>query len=381
MLHGTIVIISQEKCFVNTYFEKKEKCFGKDFLSGIYSVIEMCYTEYVNKEAEGEIKMYDILAFGEMLIDFTPVGISEAGNPLFERNPGGGPANMICAAAKMGASTAFIGKVGSDPFGQALRETLEKNGVEATGLILDSEYPTTLAFVHLSENGERSFSFYRHGGADTMYDPSEIPLTALDNSRYFFCSSVMMAEGPSRQSSFALLESAHEKGIPVVFDPNLRPNLWAQAEEMRKVVLQALPYADIVKVSEEEAQFLTEMDATEPAAEMLLRTYSPSLLLVTCGSRGCLAYCRGRQRHYPGFAVQAVDTTAAGDTFTGAFLAKLAASGKDLVTLCLDDLDPMVTAANAAGALTTTRKGSISALPRGEEVDQFLREHHSCNLC
>ena len=318
--------------------------------------------------------MYDIAVLGELLIDFTPVGLSPNGNPIFERNPGGGPANMACAAAKLGAHTAFLGKVGDDPFGRALKETLEKNGVCAERLLLSREHPTTLAFVHLDEKGDRSFSFYRRGGADTMLSPGEIDPAVLDECRYFFCSSVMMAEGPSRETSFYLLEEAKRRGRTVVFDPNLRPNLWDSAEEMKEQVLRALPYAGILKVSEEEAFFLTGTKNVEAAANALLSRYAPALLCITLGAEGSFACTRKYRLRHPAFPVRAADTTAAGDSFTGGLLAAILETGKEVAELGEEELSRALRAANAVGALTASRKGSISALPAREEVAELLAQ-------
>ncbi len=315
---------------------------------------------------------YDLAVLGELLIDFTPVGLSENGNPIFERNPGGGPANMACAAAKLGAKTAFLGKVGDDPFGRALKETLTKTGVDASRLLLSKEHPTTLAFVHLAEDGDRSFSFYRHGGADTMLTPAEVDLSLLDGSLCFFCSSVLMAEGPSRGTSFFLLEEAKKRGCTVIFDPNLRPSLWADQAEMKAQVLRALPYAGILKVSEEEALFLTGAPAVEEAAGLLYSRYSPALLCVTLGSEGSLALAPQGTIRTPGFTVRAADTTAAGDSFTGALAAAILAAGKPVSHLTREELSAALRTANAAGALTAARKGSICALPSREEVENLL---------
>ena len=317
--------------------------------------------------------MFDVLSLGEMLIDFTPVGISENGNPIFERNPGGGPANMACAAAKMGAKTAFLGKVGKDAFGTALKETLDKNGVNSDRLILSPEYPTTLAFVHLDADGDRSFSFYRHNGADTMLSFSEVDCAVLDDCRFFFCSSVLMAEGPSRRTSFALMEEAKKRGVSTVFDPNLRPNLWEDTEEMKQQVLSAMRLADILKLSEEEAAFLTGMEDPEQAAEFLMREYPAKLLLITLGKNGSISFTRHLRLRHPGFPVKAVDTTAAGDSFTGGLLAALSQIEKEVEKLSEQELNRAIRFANAVGALTTTKKGSISVLPTCAEVETLLR--------
>ena len=315
------------------------------------------------------VEKFGVAALGELLIDFTPLGISPNGNPIFERNPGGGPANMACAAARLGAKTAFVGKVGADNFGRALRETLEKNGVDARWLRMSQECPTTLAFVHLDGKGDRSFSFYRHGGADTMIGWDDVDPAVLDCCQYFFCSSVLMAEGPSRETSFRMMETARERGVPVVFDPNLRFSLWSSPEEVRRVVLRALPLADIVKVSGEEAVFLAGEERLEGAVQKLRREYRFQALLVTLGAEGCRAYAGDLEIAMPAHPVEAVDTTAAGDSFTGGFLAALLESGKTVSELTREEFWEIIRTANITGGLTASRKGSISALPTRQEVE------------
>ena len=320
--------------------------------------------------------MFDVVSLGEMLIDFTPVGISANGNPVFEQNPGGGPANMACAAAKLGAEVAFLGKVGQDAFGTALKETLNRNRVNSDHLILSPEYPTTLAFVHLDASGDRSFSFYRHNGADTMLDLSEVDCSILSQCRFFFCSSVLMAEGPSRRTSFALLSEAKKCGACTVFDPNLRPNLWKSTDDMKEQVLQAMKQADILKLSEEEAAFLTGQTDPDQAAAMLMNHFSVQLLLITLGSRGSMGFTRHNTRlRHEGFPVKTVDTTAAGDSFTGGLLAELARTAKDVGDLSDEELEASIRFANAVGALTTAKKGSISVLPSRQEVLTLLKKY------
>jgi fructokinase len=315
---------------------------------------------------------FDLVSLGELLIDFTPMGISESNNPIFERNPGGGPANLACAAAKLGADTAFIGKVGNDIFGRALKQILSDNHVNTKGLLLSNTYKTTLSFVQLDDSGERSFSFYRKNGADTMLRFEEIDLSILDNCKYFFCSSVLMAEGDSRETSFAMIEAARKRNSTVVFDPNLRLNLWENAELAKKYILKALPLADIVKVSEEELLFLTGEANIEKAAARLTSECQFQALLVTLGAKGCYAVTGAGDFYTPGFAVNTADTTAAGDSFTGGFLYKLIQSGKHISSCSREELMESVRFANAVGALTTTRKGAISALPGKTEVEQLL---------
>ncbi|HIW74554.1 MAG TPA: carbohydrate kinase [Firmicutes bacterium] len=324
--------------------------------------------------------MAELVSLGELLVDFTPCGKSGNGNPLFERNPGGGPANLACAAARLGADTAFLGKVGDDVFGRALREILQANGVNTDGLRLSGEHPTTLAFVHLAEDGDRSFSFYRHGGADTMLTPEELDRQAIESARVFFFSSVLMAEGPSREASFAAARLAREAGAVVAFDPNLRLNLWDNPEDARECILCAIPYADLLKVSEEELVFLTGESDPEKGARLLSERFRLNVVLTTLGPKGCLACARSPETgettvlRVGGFPAETVDTTGAGDSFTGGFLSRLLRRGGD-ATVYARDREAFLADlryANAVGSLTTTKKGGIPALPSPDEVEAYL---------
>jgi sugar/nucleoside kinase (ribokinase family) len=320
--------------------------------------------------------MYDLVSLGELLIDFTPMGISEQGNPCFERNPGGGPANMACAAARFGAKVSLITKVGDDMFGQALKKLVEEQGVGVENVILSPDYKTTLAFVQLDSNGERSFSFYRRNGADTMLHMEEIDLSTIDHAKYFFLSSVLMAEGSSREASFELVNYAKSKGLTIVFDPNLRFNLWGSREELRACVYRTFIYSDIVKVSEEELAFLANGEEINDAARRLMAEYKLKLLLITLGADGCLVYTPENHFHVEGFRIDnPVDTTAAGDSFTGGFVSRLVKNGKHVKELTMEEITEAVRFANSVGALTITKKGAISALPTYEEVQEFLSSH------
>jgi len=315
---------------------------------------------------------FDVVSFGELLVDFTPVGISENGNPVFERNPGGGTANVACAAAKLGAGTAFIGKVGNDIFGNALRGILNRGKVNTDALLLSDTYKTTLAFVQLDSSGDRSFSFYRKNGADTMLEFDEIPLSVLGGCRYFFCSSVMMAEGESRGTSFRIMKEARKRGIPVMFDVNLRLNLWESAALAKKYIEEALCLTDILKVSEEELFFLSDGADVSEAAAKLNSQYNFKALLVTLGPKGCFAKVNSYDIYEPAVQIKVKDTTAAGDSFCGAFLYGLVTAGKDISLCSRGEIIKILRFANTAGALTTTRKGAISALPELCEVEEHL---------
>lgn len=316
--------------------------------------------------------MWDLVSLGELLIDFTPSGTSANGNPLFERNPGGGPGNMACAAAKLGARTAFIGQVGDDAFGRTLRDVVQKNGVDVSRLRLSPDYQTSLAFVHLDEHGDRSFSFYRRHGADTMLEAAPEDYALIDDCRAFFYSSVLMTAEPARTASFRLAEYAHRRGVTTVFDPNLRLNLWDSAAHARDCILRAMPYADIVKVSEEELVFLTGENDLEKAAAALRNRFAMKALLVTLGPAGCIAYV-GKDRYtQPAADVETIDTTGAGDSFTGGFLYCLLQGKADVTERTAAEIQDMLAFANAVGGLTTTQKGGIPALPSYNDVLNLL---------
>ena len=318
--------------------------------------------------------MYDLVSLGELLIDFTPLGVSANGNPIFERNPGGGPANMACAAAKLGAKVAFAGKVGNDMFGTALKKFLGEQGVDTQALLLSDHHKTTLAFVQLDENGDRSFSFYRKNGADTMIEFSELPASVLD-TKYFFCSSVLMAEGTSRKASFDALEAARAHGNTVVFDPNLRFNLWESWEELKACVLRAIFHADIAKLAEDELTFLYETEDIDVAAKRCMDSCPHcKALLVTRGAKGCIAFVNGKRYEQGAYPIKAVDTTGAGDSFTGGFVAALLQTGKAIEDCTEEEVRYLLRYANAVGSLTASRKGSICALPTPEEVEKALKE-------
>ena len=313
--------------------------------------------------------MYDVVALGEMLIDFTPVGVSANHNPIFERNPGGAPSNMLCMLAKLGCSAGFIGKVGNDPFGHALKQTLDDNGVSSQGMVLSDEYQTTLAFVHLSETGDRSFSFYRNHTADVMLTPEEVNRGMIDDCRIFHFGSVSMTAEPSRSATFAAAEYAREKGKLISYDPNLRLNLWESAELAKEWILKGVTYANILKLSEEELVFLTGCtDFKQGAQELLDRYENLKVVLISLGGDGALALNRECTVSMTAYPVKVADTTAAGDSFMGGFLYKMLHASSSPEALSQQELLDCLSFANATGSMTTTRKGSIHALPTMEEI-------------
>jgi fructokinase len=307
--------------------------------------------------------MIDVTALGELLIDFTPAGLSNQGNPVFEQNPGGAPANVLAALSKLGCQTAFIGKVGTDQFGQFLKKTLDDVGVSTHGLVMTDTCNTTLAFVHLSPSGDRSFSFYRDPGADLLLEPAELPYQLIEDCEIFHFGSVSMTAEPSRSATLAAVRHAKDQHKLVSFDPNLRLRLWKSPEAAKHEILETMHLADLVKISEEELLFLTGESDLEKGAQYLIDTYRLKLVLITLGPDGAYAHNNLGSARRPTYKVLTIDTTGAGDAFTGGFLYKLLKSGKSPADLTPGDLDEFLDFANAVGSLATTRKGAIPALP------------------
>jgi sugar/nucleoside kinase (ribokinase family) len=318
--------------------------------------------------------MFDVTAVGELLIDFTPAGLSVHSHPLYEQNPGGAPANVLACLSRLGHKTAFIGKVGDDIFGKSLAGVLSDAGIDCRALTTTDQCHTTLAFVHLNEQGDRSFSFYRNPGADIMLTPADIPSDLIDQTRIFHFGSVSMTADPARSATLAAVYKAVSAGCLISYDPNLRLMLWPTAEEARTTILAAMPSVDMLKISEEELLFLTgETDLAAGAAWFFAR-YGISLVLITLGPRGAFAATRHAAAVHPAYAVHTIDTTGAGDAFTGAFLDRLLRGGGALADLSEDDLKHYLAFANAAGSLATTKTGAIPAMPALDEIEDCLKD-------
>lgn len=315
--------------------------------------------------------MFEVVSIGEVLIDFTPINEREV--PSFQQNAGGAPANVVVASALMGKRTAFVGKVGNDPFGDFLRKTLTVKGVETRGLCVTDEFHTTLTFVHLTDFGERSFSFLRNPSADVMLTTSDLTMDVIEHSKIFHFGSVSLTADPSRTATFDAVRAAKNAGAIISFDPNIRLSLWEDAQTARSQIDIGLEFADIVKMSEEELSFLTGKKSIEKGIADLRMKHQPALYLVTKGSEGCEYFALHQQGSVPSFSVSSRDTTGAGDAFMGTFIAALLDIGKEIAELTADELYGAVQVANASGALTTTKLGGIPALPTKKEVDEFLR--------
>ena len=308
----------------------------------------------------------DILTIGEILIDLTQTGRDEKGIPQFAANPGGAPANLAVAAAKLGAQTAFIGKVGDDAFGRYLNEVLRENGVDASGVAVDETYPTTMAVVSVDARGERDFSFYRSANADVMLSADDIPDAALRQAKVVHFGSVSLTADPSRAATLDAVRRAKGMGKTITYDPNYRANLWPDADTAVARMKAPLGLVDILKVSDEELPLLTGT-ADCAAGTAALAEQGVKLIFVTLGPDGVFYRLGEKTGHVPGVRCTVGDTNGAGDTFFGAALSKLCK--EDLAALTPETLEPILAFANKAASITTSRRGAIPAMPTLAEVE------------
>jgi fructokinase len=314
-----------------------------------------------------------VVCLGEALIDFVAdvSGVSLIECPGFRKAAGGAPANVAVGLARLGVPARFLGKVGEDPFGHFLEQMLAEAGVETRWMRFDDEARTGLAFVSLQADGERDFVFYRHPSADMRLRPDEIDPAAFDGARVFHFGSITLIDEPSRSATRAAIDLARARGCTISYDPNLRLPLWPSAATAHREILEAMPVADVVKISDDEAAFL--YGAPERCARSILER-GPRLVIVTLGANGCDYFVAdGGHGHVPGFAVEAIDTTGAGDGFVAGLLAHLPSLGPGRTTpLSESELREVLRFANAVGALTCTQKGAIPALPTRERVAAML---------
>ncbi|WP_427043079.1 carbohydrate kinase [Fusobacterium sp. SB021] len=311
--------------------------------------------------------MYDITALGELLIDFTPCGMSEAGMKIFEQNPGGAPANVLAAAGNFGAKTAFIGKVGKDMHGEFLKETLKKYNIETKGLIMDEKVFTTLAFVSLNEKGERTFSFARKPGADTCLTKEEVNLELIKECKIFHFGSLSLTDNPSKEALLYALEKAKEMNKIISYDPNYRPLLWENRDIAVKEMRDVVKYADIMKISDEETELLTGCKEPEKAASKLIEQ-GVSLVFVTLGSEGSFLKTKDFQIRVKSKKCNVVDTTGAGDAFWGAILYKLAERENSVFQISEKEGAEYLEFANIAAGICVEKRGAIPAMPSLEDV-------------
>ncbi len=313
------------------------------------------------------MKKYDVIALGELLIDFTSSGISEQGNPLFEANPGGAPCNVLAMLNKLGHKTAFIGKVGDDIFGNRLKKVLEEISIETSGLLMDKDIRTTLAFVENDESGDRSFSFYRNPGADMKLRADEVDEQMIRDSRIFHFGTLSMTHETVREATKKALDVAKENGLTISFDPNLRESLWNSLANAKEQVEYGLNYCDILKISDNEIQWYTGAEDYDQGIQILQDNYQIPLILLSMGKDGSRAYYGDKRVEVPGFVREdTIETTGAGDTFFGSCLHFIMEKG--LNELQEEDLKEMLTFANAAASIITTRKGALKVMPSALEV-------------
>jgi fructokinase len=316
---------------------------------------------------------YDVVALGELLIDFTENGLSGQGNPLFEANPGGAPCNVLAMLANLGHQTAFLGKVGNDFFGTQLKEAIEGVGIDAGYLYRDKEVHTTLALVHTFPDGDRDFSFYRNPGADMMLSEEEVPETLIKDTRLFHFGTLSMTHEGVRAATKKALDLAKEAGALISFDPNLRPPLWESLDLAKEQVLYGLKYCDILKISDNEIQWLTGKDDYSEGVAWIRERFQIPLILVSMGKEGSRAYYKDSMVDVaPFLRDDTIETTGAGDTFCGCVLHYILEHGLD--GLSEAQLKEMLTFANAAASLITTRKGALRVMPKPDEIAAFLEE-------
>ena len=316
--------------------------------------------------------MYDIVALGELLIDFTCQSTGPDGYPTMAAHPGGAPANFLAAAAKLGARTALLGKVGADAFGALLTGTLQTAGIDTRGLVQSPEVFTTLAFVTLDQRGEREFSFARKPGADTQLRPKELDLALLQDAKLLHFGSLSLTDEPARSATQAAVAFAKSHGKLVSFDPNLRKPLWHSLETAKAQMLWSLQQADIIKISDEEVDFLFGLSPQDGAAH-ILDACSVSLVFVTSGKDGCIFASRRASGQVPGLSgLSVADTTGAGDIFGGSAVFRVLQSGRAPQELCESELRAIASFAVAASGLSVTKPGGISSVPEPSEIEALL---------
>lgn len=317
-------------------------------------------------------KKFDVIAMGELLIDFTMAGTSEQGNCMFEACPGGAPCNVLALLSKMGKRTAFIGKVGKDQFGSVLGKTLNEAGINTSNLFVDNEVNTTLAFVHTFPDGDREFSFYRNPGADMMLRANEVDGEFISQARIFHFGILSMTHDAVREATKKAVEEVKANNLLVSFDPNLRPPLWNSLESAKEQMEYGFRKCDILKISDNEIQFVSGKEDYDEGVRYLQEKYNIPLILLTMGKEGSRAYYRNIEVECAEFHCNTIETTGAGDTFCGSVLNYLL--DHNLEKLTEQQLTEMLLFANAAAAIVTTRKGAVCAMPERMEIEKLISE-------
>ncbi len=318
-----------------------------------------------------ENKLYDVTALGELLIDFTENGTSPQGNPLLEANPGGAPCNVLAMLERLGKKTAFIGKVGKDMFGDQLRRAVEEVGINTQNLMTDEEVHTTLAFVHTYPDGDRDFSFYRNPGADMMLKKDEISKDLIENSRIFHFGTLSSTHEGVREATRYAIDLAKQAGCIISFDLNLRPPLWKSLDDAKREIEYGLTKCDVLKISDNEVEFLFGTTDYDKGAALIREKYNIPLVCITLGKEGSRVYYKDlRVEVAPFLQENTIETTGAGDTFCASMLNYVLEHG--LTDLTEENLTEMLTFANAAASLITTKKGALRVMPDRQEVLDFI---------
>ena len=317
------------------------------------------------------MKKYDVVALGELLIDFTENGTSQQGNPIYEANPGGAPCNVLSMLTKLGRKTAFIGKVGQDIFGNRLKTVLDEVGIDTSNLVMDDEARTTLAFVETFPDGDRDFSFYRNPGADMMLSEKEVDTELLKDTKIFHFGTLSMTHEGVRNATKKAIDAATEAGAVISFDPNLREPLWKSLEEAREQVAYGLSRCDVLKISDNEIQWFTGEEDYDAGISKLRAQYDIPLIVLSMGKEGSRAYYKDLCVEVKPFLQEkTIETTGAGDTFGGCCLHHILQHG--LHNMDEEKLREMLTFANAAASIITTRKGALRVMPEEQEVRELI---------
>lgn len=314
---------------------------------------------------------YDVTALGELLIDFTENGTSAQGNPVLEANPGGAPCNVLSMLNRLGHKTNFIGKIGKDMFGDQLEAALKEVGIGTEGLMRDDEVHTTLAFVHTASDGDREFSFYRNPGADMMLSENDVDAEQIKNSTIFHFGSLSMTDEVCRKATRKAIAIAEEAGILMSYDPNLREPLWKSMDLAKEQISYGLEHCQILKISDNEIQWLTGREDYDEGIAMVQEKYNIPLILLSLGKTGSRAYTKNCRVEVPAFIQEnTIETTGAGDTFGACILHYVLEHGWKEYSE--EELKEMLTFANAAASIVTTRKGALRVMPTKEEVEAML---------
>lgn len=313
------------------------------------------------------MKTYDVTALGELLIDFTENGISEQGNPILEANPGGAPCNVLSMLVKLGHKGAFIGKIGADMFGDQLACAIREVGIDTTGLKIDEQVHTTLAFVHTLEGGEREFSFYRNPGADMMLSEHDLDETLIKDSKFFHFGSLSMTDEVCRQATRKAIEIAEQSGALLSYDPNLREPLWKSLEDAKEQIFYGMEHCNVLKISDNEIQWLTGKEDYDAGILLLMERYHIPLILLSMGKNGSRAYTNRFRVEKPAFVTEdTIETTGAGDVLCACILHYILEHGWHEYNE--KELGEMLEFANAAASIITTRKGALRVMPKLEEI-------------